>query len=168
MLKGAKKDTQTATADGTVLRKDLPGVCVHEMKNIVTRNGITTEVYRPEWNLDEGGVEHIIHVSLRPHAISAWHVHERQTDRIFVVDGSFKLVLYDDRKDSSMQGMLSVLLLNRLRPMVVSVPPGIWHGLQNLEDGPGSFINYFNRPYQYEDPDEWRLPWDTDQIPYRF
>lgn len=168
MLKDAKKDQQTATADGKLTRTLLEGVSQKEIPNIITRNGVTTELYRPEWLVGPDQVRHIIHVILRADAISAWHVHEHQTDTIFVTSGSVKLVLFDDRPNSTTRGDINVFHLSRLRPTLISIPPGIWHGLQNLDHSESSFINYFDRAYVYTDPDEWRLPLDTDKIPYRF
>ena len=168
MLKDAKKDKQTATADGKLTRTLLDGITPKETSNIITGNGITTEIYRPEWPIGPDQVRHIIHATLRANAISAWHVHEYQTDTIFVTNGSIKLVLFDDRPESTTRGDVNVFLLSRLRPTLITIPPGIWHGLQNMESFESSFINYFDRPYTYEDPDEWRLPLNTDKIPYRF
>lgn len=168
MLKDAKKDQQTASADGKLMRTFFKGVTQKEISNIITRNGITTELYRPEWAIGPDQVRHIIHAVLRGNAISAWHVHEYQTDTIFVTSGSIKLVLFDDRSDSTTRGKIDVFHLSRMRPTLISIPPGIWHGLQNMENSESSFINYFDRPYNYTDPDEWRLPHDTDKIPYRF
>mgnify|MGYP003382343869 CR=1 FL=1 len=150
------------------MRTFFDGVLVKEVQNIITRNGITTELYRPEWPVGPDQVRHIIHATLRADAISAWHVHEYQTDTIFVTGGSIKLVLFDDRSDSTTRGKINVFHLSRMRPTVVTIPPGIWHGLQNIENAESSFINYFDRPYDYTNPDEWRLPVDTDQIPYQF
>lgn len=168
MLPGATKDRQTATSKGALLREFLQGVELKEISNIITRNGITTELFRPEWNLGPGKVEHMIHVILRGSSISAWHMHEKQTDNIFVTDGSLKIVLFDGREDSPSHGKLNIFHMSRLRPGILSIPPGIWHGIQNLEGNESSFINYFDHAYCYEDPDEWRLPMDSDQIPYRF
>ncbi len=168
MLKDAKKDQQTATADGKLTRTLLEGVSQKEIQNIITRNGITTELYRPEWPVGPDEVRHIIHATLRANAISAWHVHEYQTDTIFVTSGSIKLVLFDDRPNSTTRGDINVFHLSRMRPTVITIPPGIWHGLQNIENSESSFINYFDRAYVYTDPDEWRLPSDTDKIPYQF
>ncbi len=168
MLNNAQKDRQTATAEGQLIRTFFDGVLVKEVQNIITRNGITTELYRPEWPVGPDQVRHIIHATLRAGAISAWHVHEYQTDTIFVTGGSIKLVLFDDRADSTTRGKINVFHLSRMRPTVVTIPPGIWHGLQNIENAESGFINYFDRPYDYTDPDEWRLPVDTDQIPYQF
>jgi dTDP-4-dehydrorhamnose 3,5-epimerase len=143
-------------------------VQIKATNNIITRNSVTTEVFRKEWGTGPTQIEHMIHVCLRPGAISAWHCHTLQTDHLFVTDGSIRLVLYDDREQSPSYRKLNLLLLSRLDPRLVVIPPGIWHGLQNLELVASSFINFFDREYCYEDPDEWRLPWDSDEIPYRF
>ncbi len=67
------KDAQTVAADGRVLRELIDGVQIHEMANIITRNGITTEVVRPDWDIGRLAIEHMIHVALRAHAVSARH-----------------------------------------------------------------------------------------------
>ena len=100
--------------------------------------------------------------------LSARPAHARGAAALRVTNGSIKLVLYDDRPESTTRGDVNVFLLSRLRPTLITIPPGIWHGLQNMESFESSFINYFDRPYTYEDPDEWRLPLNTDKIPYRF
>lgn len=162
------KDAQTVAAGGRVLRRLIDGVQLQEMPNILTRNGVTTEVVRPEWDIGRVPIRHMIHVTLRAHAISAWHCHRRQTDRVFVTDGTLRVVLYDDREASPTRGALDVLHLGRMRPATLLIPPCVWHGLQNLEDRSSGFINFFDHAYCYEDPDEWRLPADTDAIPYAF
>ena len=168
MIDGAVKDVQTVTPEGERLVELIDGVVVKESTNIVTRSGVTTELFRPDWNIGLDAIKHAIRVSLRSGAISAWHCHELQNDHIFVIQGTCNVVLYDDRSDSPTRKMLNQFHLSHLRPSLVRIPPGIWHGIQNMEHGPSAFINYFDRPYCYKDPDEWRLPADTEKIPYRF
>ena len=43
---------------------------------------------------------------------------------------------------------------------------GIWHGLQNVGGTEALMLNFPTRAYDYEDPDHWRLPYDSEQIPY--
>jgi len=162
------KDAQTVAAGGRVLRRLVDGVQLQEIPNILTRNGVATEVVRPEWDIGRVPIRHMIHVTLRAHAVSAWHCHHLQTDRIFVTDGALRIVLFDDREGSPTRGQLDVLQLGRMRPATLLIPPYVWHGVQNLESQPSGFINFFDHAYCYEDPDEWRLPEDTDAIPYRF
>jgi dTDP-4-dehydrorhamnose 3,5-epimerase-like enzyme len=54
------------------------------------------------------------------------------------------------------------------RPTLILVPPGEWHGVHNIGHEPAILVNMVDRAYRYEDPDHWRLPADTGEIPYRF
>ena len=168
MLPGAVKDSASVTPQGEILRDLIDGVHAREGRNIVTVRGTTTELYRDDWDDGAGAVGQAIHVSMNGHALSAWHCHERQVDRIFVTRGTVRLVLYDAREASPTRGRVNVFVLSPMRPTLVTVPPGVWHGLQNLDAGPAEFVNLFDVPYRHGDPDEWRLPPDTDAIPYRF
>jgi dTDP-4-dehydrorhamnose 3,5-epimerase len=165
----AVKDQAHVSPSFDVKRDDLlDGVRTFEVKNIVTRNGFTTEVFRPDWGVAELPIQHVIHVSLHPQVVSAWHQHRIQTDHIFVVSGALRVVLYDGRDDSPTHGGVNVFNVSNVRPTLLVVPPGVWHGVKNIGEGMTNFVNYFDRPYNYEDPDEWRLPRDTPEIPYSF
>jgi dTDP-4-dehydrorhamnose 3,5-epimerase len=168
MLPGAKKDQPTVTSEGELRRDLIADVRVKEMRNLVTRNGVTTEIYRTDWGIGPVAVAQIIRVSLRGKAVSAWHCHRQQTDHIFVTDGAIKLVLFDDREGSPTRGMVNEFHLGIVRPMLVVVPPRVWHGIENLMPDSSAFVNFFDRTYRYDDPDEWRLPPDSSAIPYRF
>jgi dTDP-4-dehydrorhamnose 3,5-epimerase len=168
-ITSAQKDFQHITPQGILLIEKIDGVKIHEGHNIITKNGVTTELFRPEWNMVENPIQHMIHVSLRPGAVSAWHMHRLQTDHIAVIAGMIRLVLYDGRKQSPTAGKIDVFHLSPMRPTLVVIPPGVWHGLQNLSSAEtGGFINFFDRAYDYQDPDEWRLPANSPEIPYEF
>lgn len=167
-LPGAAKAETTATPDGDILRDAIDGADSRSVPNIVTRSGITCDAFRADRDSAGVGAQQVIVVTLRPSAVSAWHCHERQTDRISVVQGTVRLVLYDARDGSPTRGALQVHLLSPMRPTLVTVPPGVWHGLQNLEASPAVFVNVIDHAYRHDDPDEWRLPVDSDAIPFRF
>lgn len=145
----------------------IDGVQLREVRNVVTSNGITTEVHRDDWGIVDG-VQQVIHVSLRAGAISAWHMHELKTDHLMVVQGHLRAVLYDGREESPTYEKVDVVHVSIARPTLLVIPPRVWHGIQNLSDGPSTFVNYFDIQYDYTAPDDWRLPADTDEIPYRF
>lgn len=162
------KDAAHIDRHWVITRRLIDGVRVREVRNIVTANGITTELYRPDWEIVPGTVQQVIHVALRGHAISAWHQHRHRWDFLFVVGGHFRIVLFDPRPDSPTRGQVDVFHLSPSRPMLLAVPPWVWHGVQNLSNEPSMFVNMFDKPYDYDDPDEWRLPADTADIPYTF
>jgi dTDP-4-dehydrorhamnose 3,5-epimerase len=105
-------------------------------------------------------------VRLDPHGISAWHTHRTTTDRLFVNLGRIRIALYDARPDSPTHGRLNEFRFGEHRPALVAVPPGVYHGVVNISDAPSAILNLVDDPYRYEDPDHWRIPADSEAIPY--
>lgn len=164
----AQKDAAHISKDWVVERTLIDGVRTREVRNVVTANGITTEVYRPDWGIVDGQVQQAIHVSLRGGTVSAWHQHRHRWDFLMVVGGHMRVVLHDPREDSPTNGQVDVFHLSPARPTLLAIPPWVWHGVQNLSTDVSAFVNFFDREYDYDDPDDWRLEPDTDEIPYRF
>ncbi|TLV00068.1 cupin domain-containing protein [Dyadobacter luticola] len=168
-VSGAIKDPKSITAEWSPINMALiDGVQVKEVKNVIKNNGHLTEIYRMDWALDDLSVDQIFQVSLNPNGISAWHAHEVTTDKIFVTSGSIKVVLYDGREGSPTYGKINEFRCGALRPMLIVIPPKIWHGIQNYTSEPGALLNIVDKAYQYDDPDHWRLPSDSPEIPYTF
>jgi dTDP-4-dehydrorhamnose 3,5-epimerase len=161
------KDLPHISPTGRLTRTLLHGSSVRDSHHIVTANGITTELHREDWGVIPN-VRHAIHVALRPGALSAWHLHRLKTDHLLVLDGHLRVVLYDGRSDSPTHGQVDVHHVAGARPQLLVIPPDVWHGIQNLGAGAASFVNYFDVAYDHGDPDEYRLPPDSDEIPYRF
>lgn len=164
----AQKDRAHIDENWVVARRLIEGVAAREVRNVVTANGITTELYRRDWDFVEGTIEQVVHVALRPGAVSAWHQHRERWDYLFTVGGHLRVVLFDPRGGSPTTGQIDVFHLSPARPTLVAVPPYVWHGVQNIGNEPGRFVNLFDKHYDYDDPDEWRLPSDSPEIPYRF
>ncbi len=163
------KDRQTVTVDWNSLDEVIEGVRFKEVKNVVKGTGdVLCEIFRRDWLLDEGVVDQVFQSVLNPGAISAWHVHQLTTDRLFVSQGLLRVVLFDARNESSTYGRINEFRFGAVRPALLLIPPGVWHGVQNISNTPALLLDLVNEAYRYEDPDHWRLPVDTDQIPYRF
>jgi dTDP-4-dehydrorhamnose 3,5-epimerase len=164
----AVKDSAHIDREWKLDRRLIDGVVVREVRNVITANSVTTEICRSDWGIVDGTVEQTIHVAMRGNAISAWHQHRARWDYIFVIGGHLRVVLFDPRESSPTRGQVDVFHLSPHRPQLLAVPPSVWHGVQNLSSDVSSFVNLFNKTYDYADPDEWRLPPDSDQIPYVF
>jgi dTDP-4-dehydrorhamnose 3,5-epimerase len=167
-LPGATKDEQSVTADWTVLQETIEGVQLIEVRNVIANSGHTTEVLRRDWFGGAVEIDQVFQVTLGPHGISAWHVHMDTTDRLFVNAGHVKIVLFDSRPESPTRGLVNEFRLGERRPGLVIIPPGVWHGVQNLQATESRVLNLVDVAYEYEDPDHWRLPADTAEIPYSF
>jgi dTDP-4-dehydrorhamnose 3,5-epimerase len=166
MLPGAQKDGQQITEDWNKLGETIEGVSIREVRHVPRDHGVITEIFRPEW--DPGGrpVVHIYQSRLFPGALGAWSCHQQTTDRLFVSQGLVKIVLYDAREHSKSKGRLMELHAGDARPCLIVVPPGIWHGMQNLGDIDALVLNCPTEAYNYSNPDHYRLPFDSPEIPY--
>jgi dTDP-4-dehydrorhamnose 3,5-epimerase len=166
MAEQAQKDRQTVTRAGDLAGQDLiDGVVVRELKNVLTRSGSLLEAFRSDWpelSIDPGQVNWVM---LWPKGVTDWHRHVGQQDHLVFVMGVIKLCLHDDREGSPTQGQSNVFRFGDLRPSLVVVPPGVWHGLRNETGAPAGYLNYFDTPYSHEDPDNWRFPHDTAELP---
>ena len=167
-LDTAEKDQQTVASDWSSTAPLIDGVQLIEVRNVITRNGITTEVFRRDWPIGEAEITHAIHVHFRAGALSGWHSHRLKTDHLFVVSGLIRAVFYDDRPESPTRGMVNELLLSHARPQLVVIPPLVFHALQALGSEPAAFVNYFDHLYQHDDPDDFRVPIGSPAIPYAF
>ena len=168
MIEGSAKDPRSITSDWTPLQELIDGVKLREVRNVPKENGLLTEVFRADWALDAGGVGQVFQVVLAPGGLSAWHAHQFTTDRLFASHGLVKVVLFDARTRSPTHGRLNEFRVGLLRPTLIVVPPGVWHGVQNISREPGCLLNMPDRAYSYDDPDHWRLPPDSPEIPYSF
>ena len=131
-LPGAARDAQSITSDWQVLQPLIEGVVVREVRNVLKDNGSLTEVWRDDWHLAPTGIAQVFQVVIEPLAISAWHVHQSATDRLFANRGQLKIVLFDARAGSPTESRLNVFRCGSARPMLIVVPPGVWHGVQNI------------------------------------
>lgn len=164
-----ERDPQSVRGDWLPVQPcAIQGVAVQEIRSVPTGTGTLTEIYREDWKLDGRGVAQVFQRSLDPGTVSAWHAHGLATDRLFCASGRVRLVLYDARRASPSHGALWERVFGHERPLLVVVPPGVWHGVQALAHAPSLVVNVVDRAFAYDGPDHWRLPPDTAEIPYAF
>ncbi len=112
-----------------------------------------------------------------PGVVKGWHLHDAQYDNIVCVKGMIKLVLFDGRgaagdaaapgfEPSSTAGQVDEFFLGEHRPLLVRVPPGLWHGWKCISPEEAYIVNAPTEVYRYDDPDQRELPHDSDAIPY--
>ena len=166
-LPEATRDQQSITSDWELTTIDLiDGVVLKEVKNVPKSEGHLVELFRADWSLPGDGIAQVFMVSHPPGSVSAWHAHPTTTDRLFIVVGMARIVLYDARTDSSTYGRINEFKLGHLRPGLVVVPPKVWHGVQSIGTSDAIVVNMVDRAYDYEDPDHWRVPPNSPEVPY--
>lgn len=113
-------------------------------------------------------IVHVYQVYARPRSLRAWIYHKEQSDRLCFTNGHFKLVLCDIREDSPTYRRVNELVVGDDNRVLVTIPPLVVHGVQNLGTATSSFVNMPTRPYHHADPDKYRLPADAPLLGYSF
>jgi dTDP-4-dehydrorhamnose 3,5-epimerase len=117
--------------------------------------------------LDDLGIGQVFQRVLDPGVVTGWHAHVRTTDRLFCVAGRVRLTLYDGRGSSPTAGTVWQRVFGQERPILVVIPPGVWHGVTALGAAPAIILNLVDRAYAYDSPDHERLPPDSPRIPVK-
>jgi dTDP-4-dehydrorhamnose 3,5-epimerase len=162
------KDQQTVTTDGKRIQTLPEGVHLHAAMTQTDERGTVCEVFNPAWGFSDLPLVYIYEFTVRPRKIKGWVVHRKQEDRIFLSRGTVKIVLYDDRINSSTYQQISIVHLSEYHRALINYPAGVYHAIQNVGDKTALLLNMPTQPYNHADPDKYRLPLNTDQIPYRF
>ncbi len=143
----------------------IDGVKVKNLKVIPDERGRLMEILRNDEELfDQFGQVYM--TTTYPGIIKAWHLHKLQTDNIAVVKGMLKLALYDDREGSPTKGEVNEFFIGEHNPALVQVPKDVYHGWKCISETEAVVLNIPTHVYNYKEPDEHRLPYDTDKIPY--
>ena len=168
MLEQARRAAVTMTEDWQpVGQARIDGFEVHEIKNVVLRNGILTELFREEWFDPPFPVRHVTYVSMLPGSTSTWHCHKRQRDIILSVQGQMRIGVYDDRPQSPTYRASLLVNTAICRPSYHVVPAGVWHAIRNPTHETAAYVVINDEPYVYNDPDDWILPVGAEAIPCR-
>ena len=147
------------------MKVTIDGVHIKDLKVIPDERGWLMEVLRCD---DEMFVQfgQVYLSTAYPGVVKAWHYHKLQTDNFTCVRGMMKVALYDSREDSPTHKTLMELFAGEKNPILISVPPGVYHGFKAVGIETAYFVSIPTLPYNYEEPDEYRLPPDTEEIPY--
>jgi dTDP-4-dehydrorhamnose 3,5-epimerase len=100
--------------------------------------------------------------------VKGWALHKRHEDRYFVITGELEVVLFDARPESPTFNQISKVVLSEYNRRIMNIPRFVWHAIHNIGPKDVMLINFPTIPYDHNNPDKYRLPIDTDQIPYSF
>ena len=106
--------------------------------------------------------------SCKPGVAKAWHYHEKQAEYFSCVKGVLKLVLYDGREGSLTKGKAQEFLISLDNPLLVKIPPFVFHGFECATDGEVIAICIKTEPYNPKEPDKVRVPFNSPLIPYKW
>ncbi len=145
----------------------IDGVTTRRLRLIPDERGRLMEIMRcddPEFSK----FGQVYMTTAYPGVVKGWHYHKRQEDNLSVVKGMVKLVLFDQRADSSTYGEVNEFFLGEHKPMLVHIPSEVLHGFKSVGETEAIIINLVTEPYDYDEPDEFRVPPHSDEIPYNW
>ena len=143
----------------------INGVKVKNLKIIPDERGRLMEILRVD---EEMFIKfgQVYMTTAKPNVVKAWHWHKIQTDSFTCISGKMRLALYDAREDSSTKGEINDFEISLDNPMLVQIPPGVYHGFKCTSDQEAIVINTVTEPYNYKTPDENRVDCYENDIDY--
>ncbi len=141
----------------------IEGVEVINLKKIPDERGKIMHMLRCDDKHFESFGE-IYFSEVYPGVVKGWHLHKKMTLNYAVPVGMIKLVLYDDRPNSSTKGEVMELFVGENNYCLVKIPFGVWNGFKGISPAPAIVANCATIPH---DPKEIeRLDPLSPKIPY--
>ena len=103
-----------------------------------------------------------------PGYVKAWHFHKIKTDYFTCINGTARVVIYDNREGSINKGKLKEYIINKENPILVKIPPGCYHGFEAIGEEDAYIISITTEPYDPSDTDEYRIAFDDKSIPFKW
>ncbi|MFS1512933.1 dTDP-4-dehydrorhamnose 3,5-epimerase family protein [Chengkuizengella sp. SCS-71B] len=140
---------------------------IMSLKKVTNEKGFLMEVQRND-DAEFPGFGQAYITATNPGVIKAWYRHRKQIDQITLIRGELLLVLYDTRENSISFNQIKEIYIVEKDPLLVQIPPGVWHGFKTLSNDPAILLHMNNIAYDFENKDEDRLLPNDKTIPYKW
>jgi dTDP-4-dehydrorhamnose 3,5-epimerase len=149
-------------ASGALRETPIEGVVFRPTRPVPHEDGHLTEVARTNWAVLSAPIVQVHVTTTLPGRIRAWGLHQRSTDRLFVVSGLVTIVVFDGRIGSPTEGRINTFTVSERSPGLLLVAPNLYHGWKNIGTTEASIINMPECLYDHQAPDALDLPWDSE------
>jgi dTDP-4-dehydrorhamnose 3,5-epimerase len=159
-------------AKGTLRQDPIHDVRFRPTRPVPHEDGTLAEVARASWPEVDLPIVQVHITTTLPGRTRAWGLHQRSTDRLFVVSGLVSIIVYDGRIDSPTCGCLNEFRASERNPGLLVIPPNLYHGWKNLGSDEAFIINMPSELYDHATPDALDLPYDGPDaeriVPFRW
>lgn len=143
----------------------IEGVKVKQLRVLPDQRGRLMEILRSDDEVFcKFGQAYI--TTAYPGVVKAWHYHKIQEDNFAVIYGMVQIALFDSRDGSPTNGEVNVFHAGVHNPILIHVPPLVYHGFKNTGTEEAIILNLPTEVYNYKAPDEYRLDAHTKDIPH--
>ncbi len=143
----------------------IEGVRTKRLKVIPDERGLLMEMLRDDDDIYQKFGQVYLSV-VYPGVVKGWHFHKRQTDHFVFVKGMAKVVLVDTRESSPTKGEVDEFFMGENNPILLVIPPFVLHGMKGIGTEAAYLVNTPTEHYNYDEPDEFRVPAHDPSIPY--
>ncbi|MBX9696590.1 MAG: dTDP-4-dehydrorhamnose 3,5-epimerase family protein [Alphaproteobacteria bacterium] len=141
----------------------INGILQTPLKQIHDERGKVMHMFRAT-DTDFKGFGEVYFSWIYPDIVKAWHKHTKMTMNYAVPVGCIKVVLFDDRPESSTYGELNEFFMNDENYYRLTIPSGLWYGFKAVGNQSAMVVNCATLPH---DPTEIvRIPFNDPMIPY--
>lgn len=142
----------------------IEGVRIKKLVRHKDERGFFEELIRIKDPFFSEGFGQLSRSTMHTGVVKAWHVHKTQIDWWYVVVGTIKTALYDQREASLTFRQLDTYILGEDgQDIVLKIPSGVAHGIKVLK-GPCELIYITSGVYNKEE--EGRIAYDDSSIGY--
>ena len=133
-----------------IMETNIKDVWIKPLRKIPDERGMIMHMLRADEPAFEKFGEIYFSVGL-PGAIKGWHKHLRQSQNYAVIQGMIKLVLYDEREDSTSKGELLEVFTGEDKYELTHIPPGVVNGYKTYGTKPAIVANCSDIPHEADE-----------------
>lgn len=142
----------------------ISGVSLKELVRHPDERGFFEEIIRVSDPFFAEGFGQVSRSSMKLGVVKAWHIHKTQIDWWYVVQGTIKVALSDQRPESPTYKDLNEWVLGENgKNVVLKIPAGVAHGLKVIA-GPADLVYVTSTVYNTDE--EGRIRYDDPVIGY--
>ena len=128
------------------MKQNIEGIKITPLKIISDNRGSVMHMLRSDSDVFQKFGE-IYFSTIFKDSIKAWHLHKEATLNYACIFGKVKLVLFDDRTESTTYGLYQELYLSLDSYSLITIPPNIWNGFKGLNDNHSIIANCLTLPH---------------------
>jgi len=142
-----------------VFTKRIPGIKIKKLNVFANDQGYLFETLRNDDRIFDGKFGQVLVSEVYPGIVKGLHRHKKQTDYTTCIKGNIKYIAI---KEINGELLINTFVIGEKNPILIKVPPGIWHGYTPVSNEPATVLHTMDFPYNTEDS-------DTDRIdPFKF
>jgi dTDP-4-dehydrorhamnose 3,5-epimerase len=129
-----------------------------KVKPLVVHTDLRGRLYEC-WRSDSDAppVEQVIVTTLRPGVVKGWHKHQFQFDQVICIQGEIQVAWWIEEAGLDRPFELDWTPLSSYDMNKVIIPPGYWHGFQNLGTKEAFVLEMVSELYDKDNPDDERM-----------